>query len=66
VDKNVKTQTKTEEPEKKFYTVGEVAKILRFSPSTVYKLIGSRKIKTIRFGNGRFRIPKNQIQAIMI
>lgn len=65
MDKLIRTYTKVEESERKFYTVGEVAEILRFSSATVYKLIESEKIKAMRFGNGRFRIPCSQVQKII-
>jgi len=68
VDKFIKTQGKVkklEELERKFYTVREVAKILRFSPSTVYKFIKNGKIKAMRFGTGRFRIPKKELNRLL-
>jgi len=44
-----------------FYTVPETAKILRFSPLTIYKWIKKGKIKAAKFGNRSYRISRKEL-----
>src|SRR3990172_2202327 len=43
---------------KRFYTVKEASEILGFSTNTVYKYLDEGKLKGVRIGQGRFKIPK--------
>jgi excisionase family DNA binding protein len=53
-------------PNKRFFTVKEVAKLLNFSTNTVYKYLDEKKIKSVRLGNeGRFRIPRGEIVKLV-
>ena len=45
------------------YTVKEVAKILRVSDATVYRMISSNKLKAYRIG-GAFRIKQGDIKLL--
>lgn len=63
--KTSKNSYKNKDLGRQFYTVSEVANILRFSTATIYKFIETGKIKTVRFGNGRFRIPNYRIQNLL-
>jgi excisionase family DNA binding protein len=46
------------------FSVKDLAKILGYSTNTVYKYLKEKKIKSIRFGNGRFHIPQEEIERI--
>lgn len=49
----------------KLYTVIETAKILRFSPMTLYKWIREDKIKAVKFGNRSYRIKEKDIKQLL-
>ena len=46
---------------KRFYTVKEASEILGFSTNTVYKYLDEGKLKGVRIGQGRFKIPKDEL-----
>ena len=49
---------------KEYYTIAEVAAIIRTSKMTVYRLINDGQLKRQRMGRG-FRIPKAEVQRIL-
>jgi len=49
----------------KFYTTGEIAKILNCSRVTVFQWIHSGKISAIRTLGGHYRIPKESIEKLL-
>jgi len=54
-------------PEQQFYTVAEVAELLRVSESTIRNYIRRGYIKAIKFGMERratVRIPKSEIESL--
>jgi excisionase family DNA binding protein len=46
------------------YTIPEACKILRVCEPTIYKLIGTGKLKTYRFGGSR-RVSHEQLSAFL-
>jgi excisionase family DNA binding protein len=48
-------------PAAKFMTVAEVAATLRVSKMTVYRLIGSRTLRAVRFGRS-YRVPESEME----
>lgn len=44
----------------KFFTVNEVAEMMRVSPMTVYRMVHSGEVPAIRFGRS-FRIPESAV-----
>ncbi|HOK56051.1 MAG TPA: response regulator [bacterium] len=51
--------------EKKFYTTGELGKIIGVSRITVYKWIIDKKIEGVRLPGGRWVILKKEVERIM-
>lgn len=49
----------------KYYTVKEVADILGYSTNSVYTFLKEKRIKGIRVGKGRFRIPEEELTWIL-
>lgn len=49
----------------KTYTVKQVAEILGYSTNSIYTFLQEGRIKGIRVGKGRFRIPEEEIQRIL-
>lgn len=49
----------------KLYTVAEAAKLLRFSPMTLYKWIRENKIKAVKFGGRSYRIKEKDIEELL-
>lgn len=49
----------------KTYTVSEVAKILGYSTNSIYTFLKEKRIKGVRFGRGRFRIPEEELARIL-
>lgn len=47
------------------FTVKQVAKILGYSTNSIYTFLQAGRIKGIRVGKGRFRIPEEEIQSIL-
>lgn len=50
---------------KRFYTVKEAAEILGFSTNTVYKYLDEGKLKSKRLGQGRFKIPYEELEPYL-
>lgn len=48
----------------KTYSVKEAATILGFSTNTIYSFLNNKKVKGIRIGKGRFRIPQSEIDRM--
>ncbi|HLD24830.1 MAG TPA: DNA-binding protein [Patescibacteria group bacterium] len=49
----------------KNYTVKEVADILGFSTNSIYAFLKEKRIKGVRIGRGRFRIPEEELARIL-
>lgn len=49
----------------RIYTVKEVADILGFSTNTIYAFLKEKRIKGVRVGRGRFRIPEEELTRIL-
>ncbi len=54
-----------EELKTTLYTVSEAAKILRFSPVTLYRWIAQGKIKVAKLGTRSYRIKKRHLEELM-
>src|SRR3989304_397770 len=49
----------------KTYTVKEVADILGFSTNSIYTFLKEKRIKGVRIGRGRFRIPEQELSRVL-
>lgn len=49
----------------KTYTVKDVANILGFSTNSIYTFLKEKRIKGVRVGKGRFRIPEEELSRIL-
>lgn len=49
----------------KTYTVKDVATILGFSTNSIYAFLKAKRIKGVRVGKGRFRIPEEELSRIL-
>ena len=49
----------------KTYTVNEVANILGYSTNSIYTFLKEKRIKGVRVGKGRFRIPEEELSRIL-
>lgn len=49
----------------KNYTVKEVADILGFSTNSIYTFLKEKRIKGVRIGKGRFRIPEEELARVL-
>ncbi|OGG01580.1 hypothetical protein A2Z33_04525 [Candidatus Gottesmanbacteria bacterium RBG_16_52_11] len=47
------------------YTVKQVADILGYSTNSIYSFLKARRIKGVRVGKGRFRIPQAEIDRLL-
>lgn len=47
------------------YTVKEVANILGYSTNSIYTFLKEKRIKGVRVGKGRFRIPKSEVDRLL-
>lgn len=47
-----------------FYTVAEVAAMMRVSKMTVYRMVNSGELPAVRFGRS-FRVPESAVSAIV-
>ncbi len=47
------------------YTVKQVADILGYSTNSIYTFLKEKRIKGVRVGKGRFRIPEEELQRIL-
>jgi excisionase family DNA binding protein len=50
---------------KRFYTVKEAANLLSVSTNTIYAYLKTNKVKSKRFGLGRFKIPYSELRPFM-
>lgn len=50
--------------EVRFYTVAEVAEVMRVSKMSVYRLIHSGELEAVRFGRS-FRVPESAVKAFL-
>ncbi|GAA2532519.1 helix-turn-helix domain-containing protein [Microbacterium mitrae] len=48
----------------KFLTVAEVAKLMRLSNMTVYRMVHSGELPAVRFGRS-YRVPESDVVAAM-
>ena len=48
----------------RFYTVAEVASVMRVSKMSVYRLIHSGELEAVRFGRS-FRVPESAVKAYL-
>ena len=48
--------------ESKYYTVAEVAALLRFAPYSIYRLIKQDKIRAVRVGENSLRISEAELE----
>ncbi|HEU5483715.1 MAG TPA: helix-turn-helix domain-containing protein [Microlunatus sp.] len=48
----------------RFYTVAEVAAVMRVSKMSVYRLIHSGELEAVRFGRS-FRVPESAVKAFL-
>jgi excisionase family DNA binding protein len=48
------------------YTVKQVANILGYSTNSIYTFLKEKRIKGIRVGSGRFRIPKSELDRLLL
>jgi excisionase family DNA binding protein len=49
----------------KTYTVKDVAEILGYSTNSIYTFLKEKRIKGVRLGKGRFRIPEEELARIL-
>lgn len=49
----------------KTYTVKDIATILGFSTNSIYSFLKAKRIKGVRVGKGRFRIPEEELARIL-
>lgn len=49
----------------KNYTVKEVADILGFSTNSIYTFLKEKRLKGVRIGRGRFRIPETELARVL-
>lgn len=47
------------------YTVKQVAKILGYSTNSIYTFLKEKRLKGIRVGKGRFRIPQSEMDRLL-
>ena len=48
------------------YTVKQVAKILGYSTNSIYQFLKENRIKGTRVGKGRFRIPEDELNRLLL
>lgn len=48
------------------YSVSEVATILGYSTNSIYTFLEKKKIKAIRMGKGRFKIPASEVERLLV
>lgn len=49
----------------KTYTVKEVADILGFSTNSIYTFLKEKRLRGVRIGKGRFRIPEEELSRVL-
>lgn len=50
----------------KNYTVKEIADILGYSTNSIYTFLKEKRIKGVRIGKGRFRIPQSELDRLLL
>lgn len=50
----------------KTYTVKQVAEILGYSTNSIYTFVKEKRIKAVRVGRGRFRIPQAEVDRLLM
>jgi len=48
------------------YTVKQVAEILGYSTNSIYTFLKAKRIKGVRVGKGRFRIPQSELDRLLL
>ncbi len=48
------------------YTVKQVAEILGYSTNSIYTFLKEKRIKGVRVGKGRFRIPQSELNRLLL
>lgn len=48
------------------YTVKQVAEILGYSTNSIYTFLKEKRIKGVRVGKGRFRIPQSELDRLLL
>lgn len=48
------------------YTVRQVAQILGYSTNSIYTFLKEKRIKGVRVGKGRFRIPQSELDRLLL
>ena len=48
------------------YTVKQVADILGYSTNSIYTFLKEKRIKGVRLGKGRFRIPQSELDRLLV
>lgn len=48
------------------YTVRQVAEILSYSTNSIYSFLKEKRIKGVRVGRGRFRIPQSELDRLLL
>jgi excisionase family DNA binding protein len=48
------------------YTVKQVAEILSYSTNSIYTFLKAKRIKGVRVGKGRFRIPQSELNRLLL
>jgi excisionase family DNA binding protein len=48
------------------YTVKQVAQILGYSTNSIYTFLKAKRIKGVRVGQGRFRIPQSELDRLLL
>ena len=48
------------------YTVKQVAEILGYSTNSIYTFLKEKRIKGVRVGRGRFRIPQSELDRLLL
>lgn len=48
------------------YTVRQVAELLGYSTNSIYTFLKEKRIKGVRVGKGRFRIPKREVERLLM
>ncbi len=48
------------------YTVKQVAQILGYSTNSIYTFLKEKRIKGVRVGRGRFRIPQSELDRLLL
>jgi excisionase family DNA binding protein len=54
----------TELPDVRFLTVAEVAKLMRVSKMTVYRLVHAGELPAVRFGHS-YRVPESAVTELV-